>query len=81
VQATVKVTALRSVNSWAASFSVPQGAVLNQSWSAKVVQAGTKLTATNETWNGKLAAGASTEFGLILKGGGTAVPAVACTGA
>ena len=68
VQLAITVTAQRPISSWTAGFNVATGTTVEQAWSAQVSQNASRVTAVSYPWNGKLALGASTEFGVILKG-------------
>ena len=53
---------------------------MTQAWNATVTTGGTAVTARNVSYNGTLAAGASTTFGFLGSWRGTnSVPAVTCT--
>ncbi len=67
-------------SAWTVRFSYPGGQTISQYWSATVTQSGTGVTATNLSWNGALAAGASTSFGFLGSWtGSNPVPTVSCT--
>jgi hypothetical protein len=69
-----------AIAGWNARFTFPNGQVITQFWSATVTQGGAGVTATNLSWNGSLAPGASTAFGFIANWSGTnGVPATTCT--
>ncbi|HVQ95128.1 MAG TPA: cellulose binding domain-containing protein [Mycobacteriales bacterium] len=71
-------TAARSA--WTATVTFGNGQRITQSWSATVTQTGAAATAENLSWNGSLAAGASTTFGFLASWtGSNAAPAVSCT--
>ncbi|MGI5176492.1 cellulose binding domain-containing protein [Dactylosporangium sp. CA-152071] len=59
-----------TVTSWKVEFDLPAGTTLGSYWDALAGQAGTHVTATNRTYNGTLAPGASTSFGFLVSGGG-----------
>jgi hypothetical protein len=44
-----------------------------------VTTSGSTVTARNATWNGSLAAHASTQFGFIADGNSASVPALTCS--
>ncbi|WP_197674041.1 glycoside hydrolase family 48 protein [Micromonospora narathiwatensis] len=53
------------INSWTLKFAFPNSSQqVTQGWSAKWSQSGNQVTATNETWNGSLATGATTNIGF-----------------
>jgi lysophospholipase L1-like esterase len=67
-------------SAWRASFTFTAGQQITQVWSATVTQSGSGVTATNLSWNGALAPGASTTFGFLGNWTGTnPVPTVSCT--
>ncbi|MGP4021876.1 cellulose binding domain-containing protein [Actinomadura sp. 3N407] len=78
-EVTVENTGTAPITAWRVSWTFGGGQTVAQSWGAGVTQDGAELTAANESWNGTLAAGATTTFGLI--GTGTAETVTpACTG-
>ncbi|WP_306204470.1 cellulase family glycosylhydrolase [Actinoplanes sp. RD1] len=62
--ATVKVTALSSLNGWTATLALPTGTSVTSTWSAAAGSSTGTVRFTNVAYNGRLAAGASTEFGF-----------------
>ena len=61
-----------SLDSWAVYLQFPQPAQITNSWNALLVGNGTrKITASNVSYNGTLAAGASTTFGFTGNTSGT----------
>ncbi|GFJ96205.1 cellulose binding domain-containing protein [Phytohabitans rumicis] len=88
-QGDVKITNLGDpVSSWSLGFDFPTAAQrVTQGWSATWSQSGTRVTATNMSWNGSLATNAATTLGFIGAWSGTnpvptafALNGVACTG-
>ncbi|MFI6762252.1 glycoside hydrolase family 9 protein [Micromonospora sp. NPDC050417] len=61
---TIRNTGSAAINGWSLVFAYAAGQRVTQSWSATVTQAGTTVTATNLSYNGSLAPGASTSFGF-----------------
>nr|WP_239177907.1 glycoside hydrolase family 9 protein [Actinoplanes octamycinicus] len=61
---TVTNTSQTTINTWKLLFAYDAGQRAGQAWSATVTQSGTQVTATNLTYNGTLAPGASTSFGF-----------------
>jgi predicted carbohydrate-binding protein with CBM5 and CBM33 domain len=59
-----------AVNGWNVSWTWPGSQKLASAWSAKATSSGSLVTATNEAWNGSIAAGNHTTFGFL--GSGTA---------
>ena len=80
-QATVTVTAGSSaITGWTVKWTWPSGQSITNSWNANVSTSGSAVTATNLGYNGSLAAGSNTSFGL--QGNGSAVtPSLSCTAA
>ncbi|MGI5522595.1 glycoside hydrolase family 9 protein [Micromonospora sp. CA-259024] len=64
--ATVSITntGTTAINGWTLRFSLPGGQTVGQGWSATVSQTGAAVTATNPSYNGTLAPGASVSFGF-----------------
>ncbi|TDC72949.1 endoglucanase [Micromonospora sp. KC606] len=62
---TVTNTGATAINGWRLAFTFPHaGQQVGQGWSATYAQAGAAVTATNLSYNGTLAPGASTSFGF-----------------
>ncbi|WP_121159194.1 glycoside hydrolase family 9 protein [Micromonospora pisi] len=61
---TIRNTGSTAINGWSLVYAYTAGQRVTQSWSATVTQAGTTVTATNLSYNGSLAPGASTSFGF-----------------
>ncbi|GAA2355817.1 cellulose binding domain-containing protein [Dactylosporangium salmoneum] len=59
-----------TVSTWKVEFDLPSGATLGSYWDTLASQSGTHVTATNRTYNGDLAPGASTTFGFLVSGSG-----------
>jgi hypothetical protein len=57
-------TGTTALNGWSLRWAYTAGQRVTQGWSAGVTQSGTEVTATNVSWNGALAPGASAGFGL-----------------
>ncbi|GAA0552041.1 cellulose-binding domain-containing protein [Actinomadura livida] len=67
-EVTVRNTGTDPLTAWQVSWTFGGGQTVTQSWGAKVTREGTAVTAANESWNGSLAAGATTTFGFIGTG-------------
>jgi hypothetical protein len=70
------------VTGWTVTWTYANGQTMSNAYNASVTQSGAKVTATNMSYNGTIAAGASTQFG----GGGTwsgtnTAPVLTCTAA
>jgi beta-glucosidase len=57
-------TGTASIGAWSLQWSFAAGQLVTQAWSARVTQSGAAVTATGETWNPSLAAGATATFGF-----------------
>ncbi|WP_442875166.1 cellulose binding domain-containing protein [Actinoplanes sp. NBC_00393] len=70
--ANVGVTNLGAArSSWTVTFTFPGNQQVTGAWNATVSQSGAAVTARNASWNGTLAAGATTSFGLQATYSGT----------
>ncbi|MBX6386296.1 MAG: cellulose binding domain-containing protein, partial [Microbispora sp.] len=80
-QGEVTVTAGSSpISGWTVTWTYADGQTITQVWNATVTSNGSSITAKNVSYNGSLAAGASTSFGFLGSWNGTnSVPAVSCT--
>ncbi|MGW3888062.1 cellulase family glycosylhydrolase [Micromonospora chokoriensis] len=70
-QVTVTNNTSAQITSWRVEFDLPSGSSVSQSWNAQQTTSGSRYTFTNVSWNGTLAAGASTSFGFLVNGTGT----------
>ncbi|WP_405095051.1 glycoside hydrolase family 9 protein [Micromonospora sp. NBC_01412] len=62
---TITNTGTTALTGWSLAFAFPNaGQQAGQAWSANVTQTGTAVTASNLSYNGALAPGASTSFGF-----------------
>jgi cellulase/cellobiase CelA1 len=67
---------------WTVRWTYANGQTLTQVWGATVTSSGSTVTATNLSWNGALAPGASTSFGFLANSTGTnTAPTATCTAA
>ncbi|MFD0818573.1 cellulose binding domain-containing protein [Micromonospora zhanjiangensis] len=81
-QGEVTVTAGSTpIQGWTVSWTFPNGQTITQMWSGTYTQSGANVTVKNVSYNGALAAGASTTFGFIASVGGTNNPPtnITCT--
>jgi hypothetical protein len=80
-QGDVTVMAGRTaISGWTVTMTFADGQTVTQSWSASLTTSGSTVTAKNLSWNGSLAAGATTGFGFAGTWNGTnTTPTVACT--
>ncbi|MGX4734930.1 glycoside hydrolase family 6 protein [Kitasatospora griseola] len=68
---TVKNTGNATISGWKLGWTFPGDQKVTSAWNATVVQSGAAVTATDLGYNGTLAAGASTAFGLQATYGGS----------
>ena len=80
-QGDVRVTAGTSaISGWTVTWTFANGQTITQAWNTTATSSGASVTARNVSYNGSLAAGASTTFGFLGSWNGTnSVPAVSCT--
>jgi endo-1,4-beta-xylanase len=72
--ATVRVTAGSSaVNGWRVALTLPSGATISNAWNANRSGNSGAVQFTNVDYNGRLAAGAYTEFGFQAAGNSSAM--------
>jgi hypothetical protein len=73
-----------TITSWNVQFDFPAGTAMGSYWEATVTTSGQHVTATNRSYNGTLAPGASASFGFIAQGTGNptncTVNGGSCTG-
>jgi hypothetical protein len=68
-QSTVTVKAgAAPITGWTAHLTFANGEQVTQAWNATYTTSGSTVNATNASWNGALAAGASTTFGFTASG-------------
>jgi hypothetical protein len=77
VTVTVTNTSATAATKWAVTWDLVGSEKVAAAWNAVVSTAGTTVTAVNASYNGNLAPGASTTFGMQLWGIST-VPALSC---
>ncbi|MFC7530926.1 CotH kinase family protein [Actinoplanes sp. GCM10030250] len=76
-QGEVRVTAgAARINGWTVTLAFANGQRVSQVWNAVMAGTGASVTARNESYNGALAAAASTTFGLLGSWTGTNTPPV-----
>jgi chitin-binding protein len=80
-QGEVKVTAgAAPISKWTLTWSLPTGLTITQGWSATITTSGSTVTATNMSYNGSVAAGASTSFGFLGSGSPSGYnPSITCS--
>ncbi|WP_238008502.1 cellulose binding domain-containing protein [Dactylosporangium sp. AC04546] len=78
-QAEVTVQAGSSaIGGWTVRWMLAGGQTVSQVWNGRLVTSGTAATVTNESYNGALAAAASTTFGFLATGTAS-TPALTCS--
>ena len=75
---TVRSTGGRATNGWTVTWTWPSGQRVTNAWNATVTQSGAGVRATNLGYNGSLAPGGSTSFGLQASGS-AGTPTLTCT--
>jgi endoglucanase len=78
VTVTVTDTGTAATHAWQAGWSWPSGQTVANSWNTTLQQSGGAVTAASLGYNGALAVGGSTTFGLQVNGSAT-TPALTCT--
>jgi hypothetical protein len=77
-EVTVANTGTATTNGWTVQFTLASGQTLGQLWGGRPTPNGSTISVANETWNGRLAPSASTTFGFIVNGSGTAPSGFTC---
>lgn len=76
----VRNTGSRSISGWAVTWTYGGSQRVTNGWNATVTQSGTAVRATNLGYNGTLAPGATTTFGVqATVSGANPVPTLTCT--
>ena len=79
LQLTVTNTGTTALTGWTAGFAFAGAAEsVSNSWNAAVTQAGTQVTAVNESYNGSVGPGGSATFGMVVSGSSSSLSALAC---
>jgi hypothetical protein len=68
VSVTISNNGTATINDWKVTGTLPATQTVASSWNANVTQSGQQLTATNASYNGTIAPGASTSFGMTING-------------
>ena len=80
LQLTVTDTGKVPVTGWTAGFMFADAAeVISNSWNVTVKQTGTQVSASNASYNGSIAAGGSTTFGMTVNGSNSALSSFTCS--
>ena len=64
---------------WRVSWTIGSGQTINQVWSGSLTTGGGTATVTNVSYNGSLAPGASTTFGMLVAGEAGGTPTLTCS--
>jgi poly(3-hydroxybutyrate) depolymerase len=80
-QATVDVTNSGSTNitGWVVGWTLGSGQSISQIWNGSLSTSGSTVRVTNVSYNGALASGGATSFGVIISGTSGPAPSVSCT--
>ncbi|NLU78290.1 cellulase family glycosylhydrolase [Micromonospora sp. HNM0581] len=70
-EVTVANTGPAAITGWTVSWTAPTGTTVSSLWNGRLTTSGSTVTVRNEPYNGQLAAGTSTTFGLTGTGSGT----------
>jgi chitodextrinase len=77
---TVVNTGSSATHAWTVKWTWANGQTVTNFWNAKITQSGAAVTALNETYDGAIAPGANTTFGVQgTWSGANSVPALTCT--
>jgi cellulase/cellobiase CelA1 len=69
-----------AISNWTVTWTFANGQTVTQFWSTTLTSSGSSVTAKNVSYNGSLAAGASTTFGFLASSTGTnTAPTPTCT--
>ncbi len=80
LQLTVTDNGSAPVTGWTAGFMFADSAeTISNSWNATVTQTGAQVSAGNASYNGSIAAGSSTTFGMTVNGSNSSLSALTCT--
>ena len=77
-QFTVTNTGTSTLSGWTASLAFPGTQTIRSSWNATVTQTGQQVTATSLAYNGNIAAGGSTTWGMIVDGANDPLSTLTC---
>ena len=78
---TVTNTGTTPTTSWTVDGAFPGSQTLVNSWNATVTQSGARLSAKNASYNGTIAAGGSTSWGMTVNGADQALTNLTCRAA
>jgi poly(3-hydroxybutyrate) depolymerase len=69
-----------ALQGWKVSWALGSGQSVSQVWNGAQTTSGSTVTVTNAAYNGTLAPGSGTSFGLIVSGSPGTTPALTCSG-
>ncbi|MEU4243639.1 cellulose binding domain-containing protein [Actinoplanes sp. NPDC026619] len=80
-QADVAVSATGSATTtgWRVTWTMPSGQSISQVWNGTLTTSGSSATVANAAYNGTLAPGSGTAFGLIVSGSAGSAPTLTCS--
>jgi hypothetical protein len=79
LQLTVTNTGTVPLTAWTTGFSFADSSeTIANSWNATISKSGTKVTAVNASYNGSIAAGSSTTFGMVVNGANSSLSGLTC---
>jgi hypothetical protein len=79
LQLTVTNSGTTLLTGWTAGFTLADSSeTITSSWNATVSQSGQQVSAVNASYDGSVAAGASTTFGVVVTGSNTTLSGLTC---
>jgi len=75
----VRNTGTAALSGWTTAFSFAGSQQVTNSWNAVPTQTGQQVRAANQTYNGTLAAGATTTWGAVVTGTPQPLAGLGCT--
>jgi Cellulose binding domain len=68
-----------TIQGWTVRWTLPSGQTISQVWNGTLTISGSDVIVTDASYNGTVAAGASTTFGLIANGSTASTSTTTCT--
>ena len=68
-EVTITNSGTSAMTSWKVEFDLPAGAKVGSFWETDMTAAGSHVTFTNRSWNGRVGVGAGVTFGFVGSGG------------
>ena len=75
----VSNTGSSAISGWRVSWTLASGQKVTQVWNGSLTTSGSAVTVANAAYNGAIAPGASTNFGLLADGSPGSAPTLTCT--